>query len=63
MFFELMKISEGRRISCSVPWFNTISLMDDVQGMVRERRLELVGRAQQHLRPLDLLVHRHDISP
>ena len=27
MFLELMNTSNGRRSSCSVPWFNTMSLM------------------------------------
>jgi hypothetical protein len=33
----------------------------DIQGVVRERCLDLVGRAEQHLGPLDLLVHVLDI--
>jgi len=33
-----------------------------VHGVVGHRRLDLVGRADQHVRPLELLVHPHDLA-
>jgi hypothetical protein len=61
-FFELMKISKGRWLSCSVPAFSTMSLMVTYIAWSVHRRFDLVGRAAQHLRALELLVHAHDFA-
>ena len=57
-----MKTSNGRRCSCSVPSFSTMSLIVTYMRMIGHRRLDLVRRPDQDLRALELLVHADDFG-
>jgi hypothetical protein len=57
MFLELMKISNGRREFVLGAGVEHDVVDGDVEGVFEQRRLDLVGAADQHFRALEALVH------
>ena len=57
-----MKISNGRRCSCSRAFVQHDVVDGHVHRVIGHRRLDLVGGADQHLGTLELLVHPDDVG-